>query len=61
MVLLPWIKTKYKSDDEFGRDHRVEPKGNAKTLRQKDRIWTILCRVGMTHAEGATGFRESLR
>ena len=32
-----------------------EPKGNAETLRQKDRIMTILCRVGFPHAEGATG------
>ena len=24
----------------------LEPKGNAKTLRQKDRAMTILCRVG---------------
>ena len=30
------------------------PKGYAKTLRQKDRARTILRRVGVPHAEGAT-------
>ena len=44
------------------RYRELEPKGNAETLRQKDRAMTILCRVGLSHAEGATGLRrESLR
>ena len=39
------------------------PKGYAKTLRQKDRARTILRRVGVPHAEGATRREggESLR
>ena len=47
---------------DSGETTFVEPKGHAETLRQKDRTRTILCRVSLTHAEGATGsFRESLR
>ena len=47
---------------DSGETADAAPKGNAKTLRQKDRTRTMLCKVRQTHAEGATGsFRESLR
>ena len=39
-----------------GETAYAAPKGNAETLRQKDRIRTILCKVSQTHTEGATGF-----
>ena len=38
------------------------PKGNAETLRQKDRVMTILCRVGLPTPKVQPGSsRESLR
>ena len=40
----------------------AEPKGNAKTLRQKDRIRTTLRKVrARPHTKGATGSRRAVK
>ena len=55
--LLCWAETELWSVEGFReRPPRAAPKGNAKTLRQKDRIRTTLRKVRVSlHTKGATG------
>ena len=44
------------SDDWFRRDRKWRRRGNAKTLRQKDRTMTKLCRVDFSTPKVQPGF-----